>query len=81
VRLRIEFIFRDAKQFTGSSDCQARDRQAPDFHFNVARAEAQNLRLDCPLILSQPLNDIFSAFCPAIISARRGLLDRSDVAA
>lgn len=46
-RFQIEFIFRDAKQFTGLVDCQARDQQALDFHFNaalatlnVARAEA-----------------------------------------
>jgi hypothetical protein len=46
-RFQIEFIFRDAKQFTGLVDCQARDCQALHFHFNaalstlnVARAEA-----------------------------------------
>lgn len=35
-RFQIEFIFRDAKQFTGLSDCQARDAQKLDFHFNAA---------------------------------------------
>ena len=35
-RFQIEFIFRDAKQFTGLSDCQARDEQKLDFHFNAA---------------------------------------------
>jgi DDE superfamily endonuclease len=34
-RFQIEFIFRDAKQFTGLSDCQARDEQKLDFHFNA----------------------------------------------
>jgi hypothetical protein len=33
-RFQIEFIFRDAKQFTGLSDCQARDLTKLDFHFN-----------------------------------------------
>ncbi|MEO1446022.1 MAG: transposase, partial [Cyanobacteria bacterium J06635_11] len=35
-RFQIEFIFRDAKQFTGLTDCQARDAQKLDFHFNAA---------------------------------------------
>ena len=35
-RFQIEFIFRDAKQFTGLSDCQARDLTKLDFHFNSA---------------------------------------------
>jgi hypothetical protein len=35
-RFQIEFIFRDAKQFTGLSDCQARDAKKLDFHFNAA---------------------------------------------
>jgi len=47
-RFQIEFIFRDAKQFAGFSDCQARDKEALHFHFNasvtvvnVARLTAQ----------------------------------------
>lgn len=35
-RFQIEFIFRDAKQFAGFSDCQARDKAALDFHFNAS---------------------------------------------
>lgn len=35
-RFQIEFIFRDSKQFTGLTDCQARDAQKLDFHFNAA---------------------------------------------
>lgn len=35
-RFQIEFIFRDAKQFTGLSDCQARDQKKLDFHFNAS---------------------------------------------
>ena len=34
-RFQIEFIFREAKQFTGLSDCQARSEQKLDFHFNA----------------------------------------------
>tara|TARA_B100000949_G_scaffold231099_1_gene242716 strand:- start:21 stop:1217 length:1197 start_codon:yes stop_codon:yes gene_type:complete len=35
-RFQIEFIFRDAKQFTGLSDAQTRDAQRLHFHFNAA---------------------------------------------
>lgn len=35
-RFSIEFIFRDAKQFAGFSDCQSRDKEALDFHFNAS---------------------------------------------
>lgn len=35
-RFQIEFIFRDAKQFAGFSDCQARDQAALHFHFNAS---------------------------------------------
>jgi hypothetical protein len=35
-RFHIEFIFRDAKQFTGLTDCQSRDADKLDFHFNVS---------------------------------------------
>jgi hypothetical protein len=34
-RFQIEFLFRDAKQHTGFEDCQSRDKQALDFHFNA----------------------------------------------
>ena len=35
-RFQIEFIFRDAKQFMGLADCQARDLTKLDFHFNAS---------------------------------------------
>ena len=35
-RFQIEFLFRDAKQFTGLADCQSRNQQALHFHFNAA---------------------------------------------
>lgn len=48
LRFQIEFLFRDAKQFTGLSDCQARDSVKLEFHFNasftalnLAKVEAQ----------------------------------------
>ena len=37
-RFQIEFLFRDSKQFTGLTDCQARAEAALDFHFNASLA-------------------------------------------
>ena len=34
-RWSAEFLFRDAKQFTGLTDCQARSQAKLDFHFNA----------------------------------------------
>lgn len=35
-RFQIEFLFRDAKQFTGLTDCQARSQAKLNFHFNAS---------------------------------------------
>jgi DDE superfamily endonuclease len=45
-RFQIEFIFRDAKQFTGLSDCQSRKKEALDFHFNATLATLNLARLE-----------------------------------
>ncbi len=45
VRFQIEFIFRDAKQFAGFSDCQARDKAALHFHFNASVAVVNLARI------------------------------------
>jgi len=36
MRFQIEFLIRDAKQFSGLEDCQARDKKKLNFHFNVS---------------------------------------------
>jgi hypothetical protein len=36
LRFQIEFLIRDAKQYTGLEDCQARDERRLYTHFNVA---------------------------------------------
>ena len=45
-RFQIEFLFRDAKQFTGLSDCQARCKEALDFHFNAAMTALNLIKLE-----------------------------------
>ena len=44
-RFQIEFLFRDAKQFTGLCDCQARSEPALHFHFNAAMTALNLLKL------------------------------------
>ena len=36
MRFQIEFIYRDAKQFTALNNCQARDENKLNFHFNMS---------------------------------------------
>jgi hypothetical protein len=43
-RFQMEFLFRDSKQFTGLSDCQARTEAALDFHCNAALATLNLVR-------------------------------------
>jgi hypothetical protein len=45
-RFQIEFLFRDAKQFTGLSECQSRNQQALDFHLNAALAAVNLARIE-----------------------------------
>jgi len=44
-RFWIEFIFRDAKQSVGLSDCQARDKLALEFHWNASFAAVNLARI------------------------------------
>jgi Transposase DDE domain len=45
-RFQIEFIFRDAKQFTGLCDCQSRQKSSLDFHFNTSLSVLNIAKLD-----------------------------------
>jgi len=59
-RFQIEFIFRDAKQFTGFADAQTRDAQRLHFHFhaalttlNIAKIEQRQIQAaDQPMVYS-----------------------------
>ena len=46
-RFQIEFLFRDAKQFTGLCHCQARDTRALDFAFNLSLAAINVAKAFC----------------------------------
>lgn len=45
-RFQIEFLFRDAKQLSGLSDCQARSQAKLDFHFNASLSAVTFAKLD-----------------------------------
>lgn len=45
-RFQIEFLLRDAKQYTGLCDCQATRKQTLDFHFNASLAALNLLRME-----------------------------------
>jgi hypothetical protein len=44
-RFSIEFLIRDAKQSAGLEECQARDNQAPEFHWNTCFSTVNLARL------------------------------------
>ena len=45
-RFQIEFLFRDAKQFAGLSDCQARAKAKRDFHCNASLSAVTFAKLE-----------------------------------
>jgi hypothetical protein len=45
-RFQIEFLFRDAKQFTGLTDCQARSQARIAFHVNASMTALNFLKLE-----------------------------------
>ena len=57
LRFQIEFLFRDAKQFTGLTHCQARDKQTLHFHFNTSFSAVNLAKLD--LLAQQPPEQAF----------------------
>jgi hypothetical protein len=46
LRFQIEFVFRDAKQFTGLCDCQSRKQARLNFHFNASLTALNLAKLD-----------------------------------
>jgi len=59
-RFQIEFLFRDSKQFTGLSDCQARAEATLDFHFNASLATLNLARAEEVRAAPAPSPQVFS---------------------
>jgi len=55
-RFQIEFLFRDAKQFAGLPDCQARCEISPDFRFNACMTALNIMKWESRRIAQSDLN-------------------------
>lgn len=65
LRYQLEFIIRDAKQFTGLTHCQARDEAKFDFHLNMSVAAVNLGRLvsrRLSLSLTSYVREAYNAF-------------------
>jgi DDE superfamily endonuclease len=74
-RFQIEFLFRDAKQFTGLTDCQARSQAKLNFHFNASLRAVTLATLEA----RQHNGDTAAAFSMASLKRRafnQHLIDR-----
>jgi hypothetical protein len=65
-RFQIEFLFRDAKQFVGLSDCQARCEISLDFHFNACMSALNLMKWESRRIAQSEISQGCS-----IVSIRR----------
>lgn len=59
-RFQIEFLYRDANQFTGLEQCQARDEQKLHFHFNTALTTVSVMKAAHYLSLPKEEREAFS---------------------
>jgi hypothetical protein len=74
-RFQIEFLFRDAKQFTGLTDCQARSQAKLHFHFNASLSAVTLAKLEA----RQHNGETTAAFSMASLKRRafnQHLIDR-----
>lgn len=55
-RFHIEFIFRDAQQFTGFAHCQSRKKESINFHANASLAAINLTKIDERLKTNNPHN-------------------------
>ncbi len=61
-RFQIEFLYRDAKQFTGLEHCQSRKEKRLDFHFNAALTAVSLAKAAHHLSVPQEQRKAFSMF-------------------
>jgi hypothetical protein len=75
-RFQIEFIFRDAKQFTGLSDCQARRQDSLDFHFNACLTALNLAKVDAYLSFDYCADTPFSMVTQKSVYFNEHLLEK-----
>ncbi len=75
-RFQIEFIFRDAKQFTGLSHCQARCQESLDFHFNASLTALNLAKVDAYFSFGYDLDTPFSMVTQKMVYFNEHLLQK-----
>jgi len=75
-RFQIEFIFRDAKQFTGLGHCQSRRQDCLDFHFNASLAALNLAKVDAYLSFDYNLETPFSMATQKMVYFNQHLLQK-----
>lgn len=75
-RFQIEFIFRDAKQFTGLSHCQARGQASLDFHFNASLTALNLAKVDAYLSFGYNPETPFSMATQKMVYFNEHLLEK-----
>ncbi len=75
-RFQIEFIFRDAKQFTGLSDCQARRQESLDFHFNASLTALNLAKVDAYFSFDYDPDTPFSMTTQKMVYFNEHLLEK-----
>lgn len=75
-RFQIEFLFRDAKQFTGLTDCQARNQASLDFHFNAALTALNLAKVDAYLSFGYDRDTPFSLATQKLVYFNRHFLEK-----
>jgi hypothetical protein len=75
-RFQIEFLFRDAKQFTGLCDCQARSQESLDFHFNASLTALNLAKVDAYLSFDYAADTPFSMLTQKMVYFNQHLLEK-----
>lgn len=75
-RFQIEFVFRDAKQFTGLTDSQARNQASLDFHFNASLTALNLAKADAYLSFGYDADTAFSMATQKLVYFNQHFLEK-----
>lgn len=75
-RFQIEFVFRDAKQFTGLTHSQARNQASLDFHFNASLTALNLAKADAYLSFGYDADTSFSMATQKLVYFNQHFLEK-----
>lgn len=75
-RFQIEFVFRDAKQFTGLTHSQARNQASLDFHFNASLTALNLAKADAYLSFGYDADTAFSMATQKLVYFNQHFLEK-----